>query len=454
MNKIEAAKKPAIVKLWLIKSVRVYIFIIVSFIGIKYGLTFYFKHKYPPETKKSFFGIFSENSHSDKWLTLYDKWSTYFYLAAISAAGLWMIILIKPTLEEADYLLINALKKADDAEAGNDLSLAFYNLKIASSLSINRETLKRINERIEKIRSSLSSSISISKAKPDRRIKTVDIDNTVVKKTINNKEYIANRYKKIRKLGQGGMGVVWLSEDITLERQIAIKELPVRFADDKELKERFFREAKLLAKLTHPNIIQLYDIIDDEDTLYYTMEFVDGVSLDKLLRSSRPPINTTLDYALQILKGIEYAHSMKIIHRDLKPMNIMVRKDDIIKVADFGLAKLVGNSSLTIAGTVMGSPMYMSPEQASGEDTDERSDIYSFSMVLYELVTGVTAFAGPTADILAKQIRTMPPHPSSLVTIPAWLDEAIMKGLAKDRKQRYQDASEMIEHIKKHRSEI
>jgi serine/threonine-protein kinase len=262
------------------------------------------------------------------------------------------------------------------------------------------------------------------------------------------------RYKKIKKLGQGAMGIVWLSEDTVLERQVAIKELPFHIAEDAEFKERFFREAKLLARLTHPNIVQLYDIIEDRDAIYYTMEYVEGASLDQVVKASRLPIDTILDYAMQILKGMDYAHSMKIIHRDLKPMNIMVRKDNIIKIADFGLAKLVGSSSVTIAGTVMGSPMYMSPEQAAGEDADERSDIYSFSMILYELITGTPAFTGMPRDVIAKQIQATPAMPSTLVSIPNWLDELIIKGLSKNREQRYQKISDMMTVIAGHKNQL
>ncbi len=177
------------------------------------------------------------------------------------------------------------------------------------------------------------------------------------------------------------------------------------------------------------------------------MEYVEGQSLDRLSKGARLPLNTTLDYALQILRGMEYAHRMKIIHRDLKPMNILVRKDNIIKIADFGLAKLVGSSGVTMAGTVMGSPLYMSPEQAMGEETDERSDIYSFSMVLYELVAGTPAFTGMPKDVIAQQIQAMPAKPSTVITVPRWIDDMIMKGLAKDKAQRYQSVSEIIAEI-------
>jgi len=446
-------KKPAIIKLWLKRAIPAYIFLIVSIIAIKYGLASYLKHKYPPIVREEkVLGIFDvgKKIYINRWQKVYNRWSPYFYITAVAITGAWMLILLKSTSEKAEFLSISAIEKADKAESMNDLSQAIYNLKNAAAFSLDDKQVDMINQRIDALKASLSSrQTNINKAYVEQTI--VSVDKTVVKQSADTMDYIASRYKRIQKLGQGAMGIVWLANDTVLERQVAIKELPVQIAEDKEFKERFFREAKLLARLTHPNIVQLYDIVEDKDVLYYTMEYVDGVSLDKLYKTSKLSMDTILDYALQILKGMEYAHEMRIIHRDLKPMNILVRKDNIVKIADFGLAKLVGSSSVTIAGTVMGSPMYMSPEQALGEEADERSDIYSFSMILYELVTGTPAFTGTPKDVIAQQIQAPPPKPSSRVEIPDWLEGIILKGLAKDKGQRYQRISDIITELSKHR---
>ncbi len=456
MNIMDAVKKPALIKLWLARALPVYIFLLFSFIGIKYGLASYLQHKYPPVIKEDrIFGVripFAKRVYKDKWLTAYDKWSPYFYFTALGIACIWMVVLLKATAENANDLYMSALEKADKSEAENNLSQAIFNLKKASFFSIDPRVIEDINKKIERLKVSLASkSVLLDKTLQEEKQKASD--KTVIKPKTGDTNDIAHRYRKINKLGQGAMGIVWLSEDTVLERRIAIKELPVQVAEDREFKERFFREAKLLAKLTHPNIVQVYDIIEDNNVVYYTMEYVEGQSLDKSLKDKKQSIDTVFDYALQTLRGIDYAHSMKIVHRDLKPMNIMVRKDGIIKIADFGLAKLMGSTSLTIAGTVMGSPMYMSPEQALGEDVDGRSDLYSLSMILYELVTGSPAFKGSTTEVIAKQIQGMPAPPSSIVNIPHWLDEFIMKGIAKDKEQRYQDASEMIAYITEHRAD-
>ncbi len=451
-------KRPAIIKLFLKRAIPAYLFLIVSFIAIKYGLTSYLQHKYPSIVKdETVLGIrlpFAKRVvYRDRWLVVYDKWSPYLYVTVIGITCIWIFFLLKSTSEMANDLSMSALEKSDKAEAADDLSQAIYNLKVAASFTADEKLVDDINKKIEKLKSSLYTRTTILN-KTVTEQKQAEPDKTVVKQPAGSTEYIAKRYKKVKRLGQGSMGVVWLADDTVLERQVAIKELSFQIAEDVEFKERFFREAKLLARLTHPNIVQLYDIVEDRDSLYYTMEYIEGTSLDLVSKASKLSIDKILDYSLQILKGMDYAHGLKIIHRDLKPMNILVRKDDIVKIADFGLAKLVGSSSVTIAGTVMGSPMYMSPEQASGEEADERSDIYSFSMILYELTTGTPAFTGMPKDVIAKQIQAIPAKPSSLVSVPNWLEELVLKGLSKNKEQRYQKISDMIMEITNHKNQI
>ncbi|MGC8685418.1 MAG: serine/threonine-protein kinase, partial [bacterium] len=323
MNLFRVFKKPEILKLWLKKAIPAYIFFIISILAINYVLPVYLKHKYPPIVREErLLGIFDvgKKVYISKWRTVYNKWTPYLYLISIGITTGWMLMLIRSAIDSADNLAIIEIEKADKAESENDLSKAIYNLKKAVSLTLNEEQIKGINNRIEALKSSLSTGSTVLNKTSTVHVQ-IDPNKTIVKQPVDNVDYIANRYKKLKKLGQGAMGIVWLAEDTVLERQIAVKELPVQLAEDTEFKERFFREAKLLAKLTHPNIVQLYDIVEDKDVLYYTMEYVDGIPLDRLYKSSKLSMSATMDYALQILKGMEYAHSMKIIHRDLKPMN-------------------------------------------------------------------------------------------------------------------------------------
>lgn len=453
MNGIKVFKRPAVTKLWLKKGIPVYLFLAAAVIAIEVLLPVYYKHKYPPVKKSEYLGGLFEIKHkSDVWQKKYSTASFSWYLASLGIASVWMLVLLGPALDDAEKLSTSAVRKAEEAESRGDFSQAIYHLKTAAALSVDERTRKDREDRVRRIQEILNNknlngavSSSLSGAAPDK---------TVVHGSGSTAPLIANRYKRIRKLGQGGMGIVWLAEDTVLERQIAVKELPVQFTRDEEFKDRFFREAKLLAKLTHPNIVQVYDIIDDQHAVYYTMEFVNGEPLDKIAGATGLPRDKVIEYAVQMLKGIEYAHSMQIIHRDLKPANIIVRKDGIVKIADFGLAKLLGSTSLTMAGTVMGSPMYMSPEQAVGEEADERSDLYSCSMILYELVSGSPAFKGSTTEVIAQQVRGVPALPPAIASAVPWLNKMIIKGLAKDRNRRYQSASEMIGFIEKHRNDL
>ncbi len=455
MSRWDVVRRPAVIRLWLKRAMPVYLFVILSLLAIRYGFKPYLRHKYPTIVKKEKFLFFNvgRRVYRGKWVRVYNTWSPFLFSGTAAIACLWMLLLLKSTVERANDLSIAALEKAEKAQAADEMSQAIYYLKVASSFTADARLREDINRKIQEMKSSLASrTTGLGRTFPARA--EPGLDKTAVQQAGGAAEFVAGRYRRVRKLGQGGMGVVWLAEDTTLERQIAIKELPLQLTQDRDLRDRFFREAKLLAKLTHPNIVQVYDILEDSGAVYYTMEFVDGLSLDRAAKTTRLPLTTIVGYALQMLKGIEYAHGMNIVHRDLKPMNIMVRNDGMIKIADFGLAKLVGSSSLTMVGTVMGSPMYMSPEQALGEDVDARSDLYSFSMILYELITGSPAFSGGTKEIIAQQIHAVPAPPSSILDVPRWIDDLIAKGTAKDKSQRYQNASEIMAAIEKHAGDV
>src|ERR687896_2278138 len=204
------------------------------------------------------------------------------------------------------------------------------------------------------------------------------------------------RYRVMRKLGAGGMADVYLAEDEELGRRVAIKILNDRHANDEQFIERFRREAKNAAGLSHPNIVSIYDRGEAEGTYYIAMEFLDGRSLKELIVSRGPaPVNVAIEYARQILDALRFAHRNGIVHRDIKPHNVIVDAEGRVKVTDFGIAR-AGTTQMTEVGSIIGTAQYLSPEQAKGAPVDQTSDLYSVGIVLYELLTGKVPFTGDT----------------------------------------------------------
>jgi serine/threonine-protein kinase len=253
------------------------------------------------------------------------------------------------------------------------------------------------------------------------------------------------RYTVVRKLGAGGMANVYLAEDQELGRRVAIKILNERHANDEQFVERFRREAKNAAALSHPNIVSIYDRGEAEGTYYIAMEFIDGRSLKELIVSRGPaPLTVSVEYARQILSALRFAHRHGIVHRDIKPHNALVDAEGRVKVTDFGIAR-AGTSQMTEAGSIVGTAQYLSPEQARGTNVDQRSDVYSLGIVLYELLTGTVPFNGDTpVEIAMKHLSTLPEPPSAKRSeIPRDLDLIVTRALAKDPDDRYQSAEEM-----------
>jgi eukaryotic-like serine/threonine-protein kinase len=253
------------------------------------------------------------------------------------------------------------------------------------------------------------------------------------------------RYRIVRKLGTGGMANVYLAEDEVLGRRVAIKILNDRHAGDDQFVERFRREAKNAASLSHPNIVSIYDRGEAEGTYYIAMEYLDGRSLKELIVARGPaPVHVAIDYARQILAAIRFAHRHGIVHRDIKPHNVLVDAEGRLKVTDFGIAR-AGTSQMTEAGSIIGTAQYLSPEQAKGAPVDQTSDLYSVGVVLYELLTGVVPFSGDTPVEIAMKHLSAPPEPPSVkrAEIPRELDLVVLRALAKDPADRYQSAEEM-----------
>jgi serine/threonine protein kinase/beta-lactam-binding protein with PASTA domain len=253
------------------------------------------------------------------------------------------------------------------------------------------------------------------------------------------------RYRILRKLGSGGMANVYLAEDEELGRRVAIKILNDRHANDESFVERFRREAKHAAGLSHPNIVSIYDRGEAEGTYYIAMEYLEGRSLKELISSRGPaPVATAIEYVRQILSALRVSHRTGVIHRDIKPHNVLVDGEGRLKVTDFGIAR-AGPSQMTEAGSIVGTAQYLSPEQAQGAPVSESSDLYSVGIVLYELLTGEVPFSGESpVEIAMKHLSKAPTPPSQLrPELPHDLDLVVMRALAKDPEERYQTADEM-----------
>jgi beta-lactam-binding protein with PASTA domain/tRNA A-37 threonylcarbamoyl transferase component Bud32 len=266
------------------------------------------------------------------------------------------------------------------------------------------------------------------------------------------------RYRILRKLGSGGMANVYLAEDEELGRRVAVKILNDRYANDDLFIERFRREAKSAAGLSHPNIVSIYDRGQAEGTYYIAMEVIEGRSLKELIMTRGAlPIGTAIAYAKQLLEALRFAHRHGIIHRDIKPHNVLVSADQHakaheprLKVTDFGIARH-GASQMTEAGSIMGTAQYLSPEQARGAPVAAASDLYSAGVVLYEMLTGKVPFTGDSAiEIAMKHVNDLPSPPSALrPEIPVELDQIVLRALAKDPEERYQGAEEFIEDLER-----
>lgn len=257
-------------------------------------------------------------------------------------------------------------------------------------------------------------------------------------------------YQIKEKLGEGGMGIVYLADDTKLERTVAIKSLPQRIAASAEERERFKIEARAAAALNHPNITTIHNIEEIDDQMFIVMEYIDGQELKEEIRSKKLEIGKVVEIAVQIAEGLQAAHNKGIVHRDIKSANIMLTRDDQIKIMDFGLAKVQGSKQLTREGTTIGTAPYMSPEQASHEEVDPRSDIWSFAIILYEMLAGKLPFRGDyEAAILYDIVHAKPETIQNLnLEIPQKLNEIVDRCLEKDKSKRYQSASDIVKDLK------
>jgi serine/threonine protein kinase len=259
-----------------------------------------------------------------------------------------------------------------------------------------------------------------------------------------------SHYRILGKLGEGGMGVVYEAEDTKLRRNVALKFLPPDLVRDPQAKARFIKEAQAAAALDHPNICAVYEIGEAEGTAYIAMPYVRGRSLRERIAAGPLPLKEALEIARQVAEGLKEAHRKGIIHRDIKPANIMLTEKGEAKIMDFGLAKRASSAEVTKTLAVTGTPAYMSPEQARGEEVDDRTDIWSFGATLYEMLTGVMPFGRKSDQALIYSILHEIPEPPGRMRpgIPVQLERIVQKSLEKDLSLRYQNMTKVLEDLK------
>ncbi|PNZ30299.1 Ser/Thr protein kinase [Staphylococcus petrasii] len=261
---------------------------------------------------------------------------------------------------------------------------------------------------------------------------------------------ISERYKVLDKLGGGGMSIVYLAEDTILHRKVAIKAISIPQNEKDETMRRFEREVNNATQLIHNNIVEVYDVDEEEECFFLIMEYIDGPTLSEYIHSHGPlSIDTAINFIEQILQGVQQAHEKRIVHRDIKPQNILIDKNKTLKIFDFGIAKALSETSMTQTNHVLGTVQYLSPEQAKGETTNETTDIYSIGIVLYEMLIGHPPFSGETAvSIAIKHIQESVPNVTDQrEDVPQSLSNVVLKATAKNPEHRYQSIRDMREDL-------
>ena len=258
------------------------------------------------------------------------------------------------------------------------------------------------------------------------------------------------QYEVLEELSHGSITSVYKAYQPSLKRNVLIKRLHQKLVNEADIRDRFFREAQVCAKINHPNIVSVYDFSSSKDGTYLILEYVSGNSLAEVLTGQPMALEVAMSITLEILKGLKYAHDKGVIHRDVKPDNLLLSENGLVKVSDFGLAVFEGAATLTQQGMVVGTPAYMSPEQASGKKLERNSDIFSQGIVLFEMLTGVNPYKGESLSACIKKIISNPSPKLSDYRgdLPIQLEKILNKMLEKNSGKRYQDCGEIIDELK------
>lgn len=453
-------RKPRVFRHWLLYSYKAQVFLLLTVLLLPYLIIptadYVLAKIFSPVTEEVLFGLINtekENPYLNAAILITNGalWTfaillaVYVYLRQIPAA-----------IDHARDVVLNKVSEAEKLIAAKPSeSILLYNS--ARDWTVDEQSETDIMAKMDSVNQTAPHETTRTVVSPTATVvaeppQSNDPTATAVSAAKPQKQgpiIIAERYQLKKKLGSGAMGTVYLAEDTRLKRDIALKQLSPNLSQDEHILARFRQEALALARLSHPNVVQVYDFTEGEGFFWIAMELVVGEELeDKINASGKLAPAELKQYAVQMAKALDYAHQQGVIHRDFKPANVLISKAGEAKITDFGIAKLAQSSILTQMNTVMGSPAYMSPEQASGDEVDARTDIYAMGVVLYQMASGELPFKGDTKSVIAQHLTKEPPSlHARFDSIPQGLDLIIQKMMAKSPDNRYQSMAELIEQL-------
>jgi len=437
--------KPMVFRHWLLSAHRAQIISLSLLILIPFAIIplidFLLAAVFSPVTEERLFGLIQteeKNPYIDI-IQAFTFWSVWIFSTLVCVV--LFLRHIPDTFKFAEDTMREKITQADRLINSNpSQSVLLYNSARDWSLNDANESL--LDTKIQSLNTVLKNTDQKTIVAPAATLLSETVLDT--EKTI-----LAERYRIKELIGSGAMGNVYRGEDIRLKRDIALKQLSPRLLHDEHIIARFRQEALALARLSHPHIVQVYDFIEDEGFLWIVMELVTGGELEEIISATNPlSQEQALRFAEQMASALGYAHQQGVVHRDFKPANVLITDNGDIKITDFGIAKLAQSSIHTQLNSVMGTPTHMSPEQANGEQTDLRTDIYALGIVLYQMLSGDLPFNGDSRTILAQHLSKQPPRLSkNNKDLSPALDTVIQKMLAKNPDDRFQSMQEVAEQL-------
>jgi len=421
---------------WLLGARRAQVLLIIALVSIPTvlipGMDWVLGHIFSPVKEKVFFGLVNWTKGNPYLGPAKVAGRIILWTGALGWVAILCILHVPVALRRAEEEAVRIEREADGyPQSDRERKHARY--RRALDLTMDEEASARIREKLRHLQGTAGTGLpAVADAAATLPMQTSARPAAGIRQ---------KRYDLIDVVGRGVTGVVYRAHDSVLERDVAVKEIHSLLINDGELLSRFRHEAKILAQLTHPNIVHVYDLLEEDGHAWIVMEFVGGGELNDLLKDHVVlPLPETARIASALAEALNYAHAREIVHRDFKPQNVLMNENGLPKITDFGLARLARSSQLTQVGTVFGSPSYMSPEQAAGKKTDARSDIYSFGVVLYRMLTGRIPFEGDITSVIAQHINAIPVRPREIVrSIPGDLEELVLRMLEKEPLKRPQD---------------